>query len=51
MKKLIYNLDNLVQELDTTGRYTTQAVNRDYSMDNNNSDSVNAETDRYKFIC
>ena len=48
MKKLIYNLDNLARELDTTGRYTTQAVNRDYSMDNNNPDSVNKDFENNK---
>lgn len=42
-KKLLYELDGLAKELDTTGRYTTQAVNRDYSMDNNNPDSVNKD--------
>lgn len=41
MKALIYELDNLAHELDTTGRYTTQAVNRDYSMHQNDADSVN----------
>ncbi len=42
-KELMHNLDNLVKELDTTGRYTTQAVNRDYAMDQNNPDSVNTD--------
>lgn len=38
-KSILFDLDNLTKELDTTGRYTTQAVNRDYSMDKNNPDS------------
>ncbi len=42
MKELIYHLDNLAHELDPSGRYTTQAVNRDYSMNNNDPDSVNS---------
>ncbi len=44
-KKLLYNLDALVKTLDTTGRYTTQAVNRDYAMNQNNGDSVNNNFD------
>lgn len=40
-KQLMFNLDGLAHTLDTTGRYTTQAVNRDYSMDHNDPDSVN----------
>ena len=40
-KQLMFNLDGLAHTLDTTERYTTQAVNRDYSMDNNDPDSVN----------
>ena len=40
-KKLLYNLDALAKELDPTGRYTTQAVNRDYAMNQNDIDSVN----------
>lgn len=40
-KALLYNLDALAKELDTTGRYTTQAVNRDYAMNQNAPDSVN----------
>ena len=40
-KRLLYNLDGLVKKLDTTGRYTTQAVNRDYAMNHNDADSVN----------
>ncbi len=42
-KKLMYELDNLAHEEDTTGRYTTQAVNRDYSMNYNKPDSVNSK--------
>ncbi|MCI8770688.1 MAG: DUF4982 domain-containing protein [Lachnospiraceae bacterium] len=44
-KSILFDLDNLTKELDTTGRYTTQAVNRDYSMDKNNPDSVNKDFD------
>lgn len=44
-KKLLYELDALTKELDVTGRYTTQAVNRDYSMDGNDPDSVNKDFD------
>ena len=44
-KKIMFELDALAKELDTTGRYTTQAVNRDYSMDNNKPDSVNKDFD------
>ena len=40
-KKLMYNLEALARELDTTGRYTTQAVNRDYAMNQNVPESVN----------
>lgn len=43
MKKFIYELDALAKKEDTTGRYTTQAVNRDYSMNGNNPESVNAD--------
>lgn len=39
----MYELDNLAKELDTTGRYTTQALNRDYGMDQNEPDSVNKD--------
>ncbi len=42
MKELICQLDALAKQEDTTGRYTTQAVNRDYSMDQNKPDSVNS---------
>lgn len=42
-KRIMYELDNLAKELDTTGRYTTQAVNRDYSMNQNQPDSVNTD--------
>lgn len=42
MKELIYQLDALAKQEDTTGRYTTQAVNRDYSMDQNQPESVNS---------
>ena len=42
-KELLYELDSLAKELDTTGRYTTQAVNRDYAMNQNNPDSVNRD--------
>lgn len=41
MKELIHSLDALAKQEDTTGRYTTQAVNRDYSMDQNVPNSVN----------
>ncbi len=44
-KKIMWELDALAKELDTTGRYTTQAVNRDYSMDYNKPDSVNQDFD------
>lgn len=47
-KKLLHDLDGLAKELDTTGRYTTQAVNRDYSMDGNDPDSVNQDFDTNK---
>lgn len=40
-KKLLNELDALAKELDKTGRYTTQALNRDYGMDQNDPDSVN----------
>lgn len=40
-KRLLHELDALAKELDTTGRYTTQALNRDYGMDQNEPDSVN----------
>lgn len=40
-KRLLYNLEALARRLDTTGRYTTQAVNRDYAMNQGDSDSVN----------
>ncbi len=42
-KKLLYNLDNYLKEIDTTGRFSTQAVNRDYAMNQNDSDSVNKD--------
>ncbi|MCD8120473.1 MAG: discoidin domain-containing protein [Lachnospiraceae bacterium] len=42
-KALLYELDGLAHELDTTGRYTTQALNRDYAMDQNDADSVNED--------
>lgn len=42
-KKLLYELDALAKELDKTGRYTTQALNRDYGMDQNKPDSVNTD--------
>lgn len=42
-KQTMYELDNLAKELDTTGRYTTQALNRDYGMDQNEPDSVNKD--------
>ena len=41
-KALLKELDELTHELDPTGRYTTQAVNRDYAMDQNDPDSVDA---------
>ena len=41
-KKIMHELDGLVKELDTTGRYSTQALNRDYGMDQNKPDSVNS---------
>lgn len=41
MKELIHMLDAHAKAEDTTGRYTTQAVNRDYSMNQNIPDSVN----------
>lgn len=47
-KKLLYELDGLAKELDPTGRYTTQAVNRDYSMNNNDPDSVNKDFENNK---
>ncbi len=40
-KQLLYELDAVAKEEDPSGRYTTQAVNRDYSMDHNEPDSVN----------
>lgn len=40
-KALLKNLDELAHSLDTTGRFTTQAVNRDYAMNKNDSESVN----------
>ncbi len=39
-KKLVYELDQLAHELDTTGRYTVQAVNRNYAMNQGNADAV-----------
>jgi len=42
-KQTMFELDALAKTLDTTGRYTTQAVNRDYSMDQNKPDSVNTD--------
>lgn len=39
-KALLYELDQLAKEEDPTGRYTTQAVNRDYAMNQNDPDSV-----------
>lgn len=42
-KKLLYRLDTLVKQLDTTGRYTTQAVNRDFAMNQNRPELVNTE--------
>ena len=39
-KQLLYDLDQLAKEEDPTGRYTTQALNRDYGMDQNDPDSV-----------
>lgn len=42
-KKLLHELDALAKELDQTGRYTTQALNRDYGMDQNKPDSVNTD--------
>lgn len=39
-KALLYELDQLAKEEDPTGRYTTQAVNRDYAMNHNDPDSV-----------
>ena len=44
-KRTMYELDTLAKELDKTGRYTTQALNRDYGMDQNKPDSVNTEFD------
>ncbi len=41
MKELVHSLDALAKAEDTTGRYTTQAVNRDYAMDQNVPNSVN----------
>ncbi len=40
-KALLYELDALAHELDTTGRYTTQAINRDYAMDQGDPNCVN----------
>lgn len=42
-KKIVNELDTLTKELDKTGRYTTQALNRDYGMDQNEPDSVNKD--------
>lgn len=42
-KALLYNLDALAKELDTTGRYTTQAVNRDYAMNQKDAETVNKD--------
>ncbi len=42
-KRLLYKLDGTVKKLDTTGRYTTQAVNRDYAMNQNDEESVNKD--------
>lgn len=39
-KQLLYDLDQLTKQEDPTGRYTTQALNRDYGMDQNDPDSV-----------
>ena len=47
-KALLYALDGLAHELDTTGRYTTQAVNRDYAMDGNVPESVNSNFENNK---
>lgn len=44
-KKLLNELDTLAHTLDTTGRYTTQAVNRYYSMDQNKPGSVDTDFD------
>jgi len=45
MKEFIYELDALAKAEDKTGRYTTQAVNRDYAMDQNEPNSVNKNFD------
>ncbi|MCC8168063.1 MAG: hypothetical protein LIO37_01815 [Clostridiales bacterium] len=42
-KRLVYELHQLAHELDTTGRYTVQAVNRDYAM--NQGDAAAMDTD------
>ncbi len=42
-KRTMFELDELAKELDKTGRYTTQAVNRDYSMNQNDPESVNKD--------
>ncbi len=42
-KELLAELDALAHELDRTGRYTTQAIHRDYPMDQN--DAANLEND------
>ena len=42
-KQILFDLDKLAKELDATGRYTTQALNRDYGMDQNDPDSVNKD--------
>ncbi len=42
-KRLVHELHQLANELDTTGRYTVQAVNRDYAM--NQGDAAATDTD------
>ncbi len=39
-KQIMSELDALAKTLDTSGRYTTQAVNRDYAMDQNDPSST-----------
>lgn len=42
-KKIVNELDTLTKQLDRTGRYTTQALNRDYGMNQNKPDSVDKD--------
>ena len=39
MKRLVNELNALALEEDSTGRYTTQAINQDYSMNQNNDNA------------